>query len=323
MEKTAVLLVNLGTPDAPDTKSVRKYLKIFLSDKRVIDLPRWRWLPILHGIVLRFRPKKSAKLYKSIWTKDGSPLLVYSQKQQQLLANRFEGNGNVKVTLAMNYGAPSITTELEKLHHWGVRHLIVLPLFPQYSSTTTASVWDHVQKVISKWRDIPELSFIRDFPDHPQFIELLQKRVDESIEVNGTPDAIVASYHGIPNRYAESGDDYVNRCTRTTDALRRRFPSVPILQCFQSKFGKEPWVEPATSDKLIELAKTDKKHVQIIAPAFTADCLETLEELEVENRDIFLSSGGKAYHYLPAANDDSLFIDCLESLIVERLKDSL
>lgn len=313
MEKTAVLLVNLGTPDAPDPASVRSYLREFLSDRRVIDLPRHRWLPILHGIILRVRPKRSAKLYQSIWTEQGSPLLTYSLRQQELLQARLSAQ-NVKVSLAMNYGSPSIKEELDKLHEWGVKKLIVLPLFPQYSSTTTASVWDRVVRAIGSWRDIPEIVFIRDYPDHPKFIALLAKRVQNGIDEHGEPDCLILSYHGIPERYAADGDDYPERCRLTTSALRQLFPGLPIISSYQSKFGKEPWLEPSTSDVLIQAANGPNKHVFIMAPAFTADCLETLEELEEENKEIFLKAGGASYHYLPAANDDSLFIDALEEI---------
>ena len=319
MDKTAVLLINLGTPDAFDTASVRTYLKQFLSDRRVIDLPRWKWLPILHGIVLRVRPAKSANLYKSIWMEDGSPLLLYSEKQKIQLQARIESE-KLKVSLAMNYGNPSIDDELEKLHQWGVRKLIIVPLFPQYSSTTTASIWDSVQRSLSKWRDIPEVCFIRDFADHPKWIELLSKRIQNGLSEFGTPDAIVLSYHGIPLRYAHAGDDYPIRCRTTTDALRKQFPNLNFVESFQSKFGKEPWLEPATSEALKQLAQQGKKNIHIIAPAFTAECLETLEELEVENRETFMQAGGKQYHYLPAANDDSLFIDCLEELVQPYLQ---
>jgi len=314
MEKTAVLLINLGTPDAFDTASVRTYLKQFLNDRRVIDSPRWKWLPILHGIVLRVRPAKSAQLYESIWMQEGSPLLLYSKKQKTQLQARIESE-NLKVVLAMNYGNPSIADEMEKLHQWGVRKLIIVPLFPQYSSTTTASIWDSIQKNLSKWRDIPEVCFIRDFADHPKWIALLSKRIQNGIYEFGTPDAIVLSYHGIPVRYAQTGDDYPIRCQKTTAALQQQFPNLNFVESFQSKFGKEPWLEPSTSETVNKLAQNGKTNIHIIAPAFTAECLETLEELEVENRDIFMQAGGKQYHYLPAANDDALFIDCLEELV--------
>lgn len=314
MEKTAVILINLGTPDAPDTSSVRTYLKQFLSDRRVIDLPRWKWLPILHGIVLQVRPAKSAKLYQSIWTEEGSPLLTYCQKQTELLRERIQSD-QLKVSLAMNYGHPSIKDELDKLHEWGAKKLIIVPLFPQYSSTTTASIWDSVQAVVSKWRDIPEICFIRDFADHPKWIELLSKRIEDGIKTFGEADAIVLSYHGIPERYAQTGDDYPSRCRLTTDALRNKFPTLEFVETFQSKFGNDPWLEPATSNVLTKLAEEGKTNVWIMAPAFTAECLETLEELEVENKKIFIEAGGKSYHYLPAANDDPQFIDCLEELV--------
>jgi len=196
-----------------------------------------------------------------------------------------------------------------------MRKLIVLPLFQQYSSTTTASVWDNVVQTISKWRDIPEFIFIRDFPDHPLFINFLAKSINECIANNSQPDCILLSYHGIPSRYAETGDDYPNRCHKTTEAIQKIFPNETFIECYQSKFGKEPWIEPSTSDTLQALARQGKKHVMILAPSFTADCLETLEELENENREIFMKAGGQSYHYIPAANNNPLFIDALEDII--------
>lgn len=314
MEKTAILLVNLGTPDQPTTSSVRSYLKEFLSDSRVIDTPRWKWMPVLHGIILRTRPPKTAKLYQSIWTNEGSPLLTISIKQKQELEKQF-AHSNIKVSLAMNYGKPSINDELEKLHTWGMRRLIVVPLFPQYSSTTTGSVWDHLNQTLSKWRDIPEVIFIRDYPDHPIWIKLLKTRIEECTKKHGHPDAVVLSYHGIPKRYVSDGDDYPYQCLKTTQALKKELPDHNIITCYQSKFGKEPWLEPSTSETLRHLAKCGSRHIHILAPSFTVDCLETLEELQVENHTIFMENGGEKYHYIEAANDDPLFIECLVDII--------
>ena len=321
MNKTAVLLVNLGTPDQPTTTSIRSYLKEFLSDRRVIDLPRWKWIPILHGIILRKRPKKTAALYQSIWTEEGSPLLATSNKQLKEMEKHFSDT-TIKLALAMNYGQPSIKEELEKLHKWGMRRLIVLPLFPQYSSTTTASIWDHLNHTLSKWRDLPEVIFIRDYPDHPLWIRLLKKRIEQCTKENGHPDTLILSYHGIPERYANEGDDYPEQCLKTTLALKKELPNYNIITCYQSKFGKEPWLEPSTSNTLRQLAGNGTKHVQILAPSFTVDCLETLEELKVENRSIFMDNGGEQFHYIEAANDDPLFIECLVDLIKPYLQDS-
>ncbi|RYL92623.1 ferrochelatase [Sporolactobacillus sp. THM19-2] len=318
MEKTAVLLVNLGTPDAPDAPSVRKYLAEFLSDPRVIDLPRWKWLPILHGVILRVRPKKSARLYQAIWSEHGSPLLYYSRKQQAALETRFRRDG-VRISLAMTYGNPSIAGELSKLHAWGVRKLIILPLFPQYSSTTTASVWDSVRRAMSPWRDVPELIFIRDYPDHPLLIDALEARIRQCFSEHGTPDTLVVSYHGIPVRYARSGDDYPSRCMKTTEALIRRFPGLDVISGYQSRFGNEPWLTPATADILKSLPRAGKTRVCVIAPGFTSDCLETLHELKMDYAGLFRASGGETFHYIPAPNDSSLFIDCLENMIRNHL----
>ncbi|KMY44896.1 ferrochelatase [Bacillus sp. FJAT-27916] len=314
MDKKAVLLVNLGTPDKPVSSSIRPYLKQFLSDRRVIDLPRWKWMPILHGFILPSRSKRNESVYQQIWTDEGSPLLYYSMKQREALEEKILDK-NTRISLAMNYGTPSISDELEKLHKWGVRKLIILPLFPQYSSTTTASVWDHVTKEISKWRDIPEVVFLRDFANHPLWIELLKKRIEDGAKAYGKPDVILLSYHGIPKRYTFGGDDYPYRCHTTAQALKDRMPGINFMISYQSKFGQEPWLEPSTSEILIDLARTDVKNVHVISPCFTADCLETLEELAHENKQLFLDNGGESYHYLSAANDDPLFIDCLADII--------
>jgi ferrochelatase len=317
-EKTAVLLVNLGTPDAPDTASVRRYLGEFLSDPRVIDLPRWKWLPILHGIILRIRPRKSARLYQSVWSDNGSPLLYWSQRQRDALEERLRGD-HIRVELAMNYGHPSLPNKLEELHRWGMRRLVLLPLFPQYSSTTTAAVWDRTIRTVAKWRDLPEFLFIRDYADHTDYIDAIADRIRPYLAESAVPEALILSYHGIPVRYAEDGDDYPERCRKTTSALRAKFPNLKIIESFQSKFGKEPWLEPATSSVLRKLPADGIKNILITAPSFTSDCIETLEELQEENAAVFHRAGGIHYHYLPAVNDHPLFIDCLENLVRGRI----
>lgn len=319
MEKTAVLLVNLGTPDAPNPKSVRRYLAEFLSDSRVIDLPRWKWLPILHGIILRVRPKKSAKLYQSVWTDQGSPLLLNGQKQQAALQERLSGTG-VKVVLAMSYGLPNLSEELEKLHQWGMHHLMVLPLYPQYSSTTVGPIWDGLQRSLAGWRDLPELLFLRDYPDHPSYIAAMVARVHHYIAMHGKPDRLILSYHGIPIRYAQTGDDYPQRCRITTELMRQNLPELAILETFQSKFGNEEWLTPPTIDTVRSLAHQGAHHVAVIAPGFSADCLETLQELAQENAKAFYEAGGQQFDYIPAVNDSEPFIDCLEDLVRQNLR---
>ncbi len=318
MEKTAVLLVNLGTPAAPEPAAVRTYLAVFLGDWWVIDKPRWQWLPILHGIVLRARPSKVARIYREIWLPEGSPLLHYSRLQQAALQARLEPEG-IRVALGMTYGEPSVKSALEELHRWGVRRLLVLPLFPQYSSTTTAPIWSRVQKALDGWRDLPEQIFIRAFPTHPKYLAFLTERIRAFIAEKGRPDALVLSYHGIPQAYADAGDDYPAQCELTTEAVRARFPDLKIVLGYQSKFGNDPWLEPATEDVLRELARTGHRHVAIMAPGFAADCIETLHELEVEYAEEFAKAGGEQLHYLPAANDHPLFIDCLEDLVRQYL----
>ncbi len=318
MEKTAVLLVNLGTPSAPEPDAVRPYLAEFLGDWWVIDKPRWQWLPILHGIILRVRPPRVAKIYQKIWLPEGSPLLHYSRLQQAALQQRLEPEG-IRVALGMTYGQPSVKSALEELRGWGVRRLLVLPLFPQYSSTTTAAVWSKVQKALDGWRDLPEQIFIRDFPTHPKYLAFLTERISGCIAEKGRPDALVLSYHSIPQAYTASGDDYAAQCESTTDAVRDRFPDLKIVMGYQSKFGNDPWLEPATDEVLRELVRTGHRHVAVMAPGFAADCIETLHELEVEYAEEFVKAGGERYDYLPAANDHPLFIDCLEDLVRRHL----
>lgn len=318
MEKTAALLVNLGTPDEPTTAAVRRYLAEFLADPRVIDLPRWKWLPILHGIILRVRPKKSAALYQTIWTPEGSPLLVNCQAQQAALQERLAAD-NIRVAFAMSYGSPSVRSELERLHQWGVRRIIILPLYPQYSSTTVASIWDSVTRVLADWRDIPELTFIRDYSDHPLYIKALLGRIKDHLKHSSNPEQLLLSYHGIPLRYAQTGDDYPENCRKTTEALQKALPDIEITQSFQSKFGNEEWLAPATIDTVRSLARQGVRHLAVAAPAFTSDCLETLHELAIENAEAFHQAGGEVFSYIPAVNAHSHFIDCLEELVRERL----
>ncbi|MFT8872999.1 MAG: ferrochelatase [Sporolactobacillus sp.] len=317
MEKTAVLLANLGTPEAPTPQAVRRYLAQFLSDRRVIDLPRWKWWPILHGIILRVRPKRSALLYKQVWTAAGSPLLRHCVAQRDALRARFNEE-NLRIELGMSYGEPSLAALLDDLHLWGVRRLLILPLYPQYSSTTVAPIWDSVAKAFAHWKDVPELTFIRDYAEHPLYINALSNRIADSFATCGRPDHLVLSYHGIPQSYADSGDDYAQRCGATTAALRDKL-DVTTLACYQSKFGRDAWLTPATTDTLVQLAKQGARRIAVMAPAFTADCLETLQELDIENREAFCCAGGQQFHYIPALNDSPLFIDCLEAIVRERL----
>lgn len=305
-KKTGVLLTNLGTPDEPTPSALRRYLREFLSDPRVVEIPRLVWLIILHGIILRVRPKKSAKLYQSIWTSDGSPLLVISKKLTAKVAGIIgKDQDDVVVDLAMRYGKPSIGNALNKFQEQGVTNIIVMPLYPQYAGPTTGSTFDAVVDELKKWRWIPSLNFISGYYDHPLYIQALANSVNEHFEKNGKPEKLVLSYHGMPKYFLESGDPYYCFCHKTTQLLVEKLglSSDEFVMTFQSRFGKAEWLQPYTDVTLESLAKEGCKDVAIISPAFSVDCLETLEELVHENKDVFMDAGGEKYHYIEALND--------------------
>ncbi len=317
--KLGILLTNLGTPEAPTTSALRKYLREFLSDPRVVEIPRIIWMCILHGIILRVRPKKSAALYKSIWTEQGSPLLVNSEKQKEKIADRLtkQYGDDVTVALAMRYGQPSIENALNRFQQSGVSDIVVLPLYPQYAGPTVAATFDAVVDTLKKWRWIPSLRFISGYHNNEKYIEALANSVTKHIEKHGKPDKLVLSYHGMPKYFLEQGDPYFCFCAATTRLMVEKlgFEESEFVMTFQSRFGKAEWLQPYTDVTLESLAKEGHKHVAIISPAFSADCLETLEELEHENRAMFMEAGGETYHYIPALNDDELHIDALVDVI--------
>ena len=318
-EKTGVLLTNLGTPDSPTSEALRRYLREFLSDPRVVEIPRIIWLCILHGIILRIRPKKSAKLYQSIWTDEGSPLLVISKKQKAKVESALiEKYGDkVMVDVAMRYGNPSIAQALENFQENGVNNIVVLPLYPQYAGPTTGSTFDAVFTKIKTWRWIPSLHFQSGYHDHPLYISALVASITNHINSHGKPDKLIFSYHGMPKYFLEQGDPYYCFSHKTTRLVVEQLglTADDYVMTFQSRFGKAEWLKPYTDETLAALAKEGHQHVAIISPAFSADCLETLEELVHENREIFIEAGGKEYHYIPALNDDELHIDTMIKLI--------
>ncbi|SLM63953.1 MULTISPECIES: ferrochelatase [Dickeya] len=313
-EKRGVLMVNLGTPDAPTPKAVKRYLAQFLHDRRVVDVSRLLWCPLLHGIILPIRSPRVAKLYQSVWMEEGSPLLVYSRRQQQGLANILP---DMPVALGMSYGSPGLESALDSLLSQGVTELIVLPMYPQYSSSTTAAVWDGLAKALRARRQIPGVSFIRDYAEHPAYIAALRHSVEQSFAQHGVPDKLLISFHGIPKRYADEGDDYPQRCADTASALTRALglDAGQVMMTFQSRFGREPWLTPYTDETMRALPAQGVKHIQVICPGFAADCLETLEEIKEQNREIFVHAGGEAFHYIPALNDDPLHIALLAQLV--------
>ncbi|ASI57250.1 TPA: ferrochelatase [Raoultella ornithinolytica] len=311
--KTGILLANLGTPDAPTPDAVKRYLRQFLSDKRVVDTPRLLWWPLLRGVILPLRAPRVAKLYQSVWMEEGSPLMVYSRRQQQALAARLP---DTPVALGMSYGSPALESAVDELLAQDVDHIVVLPLYPQYSCSTVAAVWDELARILAKKRAIPGISFIRDYADDASYIDALAASVRASFAVHGEPDVLLLSYHGIPQRFAHEGDDYPQRCRDTTRELVSALGLSPdrVMMTFQSRFGREPWLTPYTDETLKMLGEKGVKHIQVICPGFAADCLETLEEIAVQNREVFLEAGGQKYEYIPALNADRAHIEMMVNL---------
>lgn len=313
--KQGVLIVNLGTPKEPTPAAVKTFLSKFLHDYRVVDLPRIIWCPILHGVIIPLRAKRVAKLYASIWMDEGSPLMVYSVRQARLLQ---EATG-MPVELGMSYGEPSIGGAIDRLLAKGVEKIIVIPMYPQFSSSTVSSVWDSVSRHLQKMKNryTPAINFVNDYADHPAYIEGLKTSVLESFEANGVPDALLVSYHGIPVRFSSEGDKYQQRCELTTqlltDALNMQ--SLKIIMTFQSRFGREPWLTPFTDETIKNLPNEGIKSLHVISPGFAADCLETLEELDEQNREIFMHAGGTSFTYIPALNDKPVHIEMLRQLV--------
>ncbi|MEQ3515370.1 ferrochelatase [Pseudoalteromonas sp. BZB3] len=321
-KKTGILVTNLGSPDAPTPKALRVYLAEFLSDPRIVEIPRLIWLMILHGIILRIRPKKSAKAYESIWTENGSPLIHISQQQADKIAEKLKANNhNVEVELAMRYGNPSIEAGLEKLRDKGITRIVVFPLYPQYSSPTTGSTFDAIARVLKKWRWVPEFHFINGYHTNPLYIESLANSIQEDLDKHGTPQKIVFSYHGMPKQFLDHGDPYHCLCHQTTRLVVEKLglDKELVMTTFQSRFGKAEWLKPYTDATLESFPKDGIKDIAIISPAFSADCLETLEELEEENREIFEEAGGEKYRYIAALNDRDDHIDALYDVLKPNL----
>jgi len=321
--KTVVLLTNLGTPSEPTTPALRSYLREFLSDPRVVEIPRLIWMFILYCFVLTFRPKKSAKLYKSIWTDEGSPLLVISEAQKNALSERLKDKygDDVEVALAMRYGKPAISDALKRLQANGVDNIVVLPLYPQYAGPTTGSTFDAIAKEIGQWRWVPSIHFISSYHEHELYINALANTVNEHLDTHGKPDKLVLSYHGMPKLFATAGDPYEEFCHKTTELLKEKLVDcdLDIMTTFQSRFGKAEWLKPYTDETLSDLPSQGCKNIAIMSPAFSVDCLETIEELEEENREIFIEAGGESYHYIKALNERADHIDMMESLVTPYL----
>ena len=322
-EKIGVLITNLGTPDAPNKKKLKVYLNQFLSDPRVIELPKILWQIILKLVILQIRPSKSAEAYKQIWTDKGSPLLDIANRQLNKIQSSFSSkNENIVFEVGMRYGNPSIPDALLKLQKKQVRRLLVLPMYPQYCAATTGSTFDEVTNVLQKWRWIPEMRFINQYFEEKNYIEALSNSIKSFWKKTSKPQKIIFSYHGIPKRYLTNGDPYHCFCLKTTRLVKEQMglSDDEIMTTFQSRFGREEWLKPYTSETLKELPKQGIKNIHIISPGFSSDCLETLEELEEENKEYFMESGGENYHYIPCLNDHDDHIDVFVNLIKKHTK---
>lgn len=319
----AVMLVNLGTPDAPTPSAVRKYLAEFLWDRRVVDLARPLWWLILHGIILRFRPSRVAKNYQTVWSEEGSPLLATGKQQRKALEIALQEafGEEIPVYLAMTYGSPSMEEVGRQMRQSGAERLLVLPLYPQFSATTTAAVFDRFATSLKPCPHLPEVRFIRDYHQHPAYIRALAQSVRNSWQEQGQePEKLVMSFHGIPQRYADQGDPYPRQCKKTAELLAQELglSDDQWLLTFQSRFGREPWLQPYTDYTMEELGKQQTLSVSVICPGFSADCLETLEEIEEENREIYEEAGGKNFVYIPALNASPEHIQLLQELVQQH-----
>ncbi len=316
--KTGVLLINLGTPDSTNWWDIRKYLKEFLSDRRVIEVNPFVWKIILNLFILTFRPSKTAKAYKKIWMKDKdmSPLRYYTKMQSDKLNKKID-NKEIYVDFAMRYGQPSINSKIDYLKKEGCENLIVLPLYPQYAAATTATVCDEVYRSLSKMRWQPSLQVIPHYESEPMYINAISNSIEKKTkEINWKPDVIVASYHGIPKKYFEKGDPYHCYCHKTTRLLNENIKSdIPIITTFQSRFGPQEWLQPYTDKTLENLPKENKRNILVVCPGFASDCVETLEEISIEGKESFIEAGGENFEFVPCLNDSDDHINLFNYLI--------
>ncbi len=323
VSRSAVVLVNLGTPDAPTRGAVRRYLKEFLSDPRVVEIPRAVWWCILHLIILPFRSGKSAAKYATIWTAEGSPLKVHTQAQAHLLKSALaqRGHDGIEVKMAMRYGSPSLPQVLGELAAAQCERIVVLPAYPQYSGTTTASISDAVFAYYQQARNVPELRMVKHYHDHDSYIDALAENIRKHWEVNGRGEKLLMSFHGVPKRTLLLGDPYHCECYKTARLLaaKLRLSKDEYLVTFQSRFGKAEWLQPYTAPTVIALAQGGLQRLDVICPGFTSDCLETLEEINMEVREDFMRAGGKAYHYIPCLNEEPGWIAGLAEIAEQHM----
>jgi ferrochelatase len=323
-DKIGVLVTNLGTPEAPKKNQLKIYLKEFLSDPRVVEVPRLIWWMILNLVILNIRPKRSAKAYATVWTDRGSPLMYHTQDQCDALRDKLKQTygENIVVEFAMRYGSPSVDSVIDSMLQRGVRKLVVLPLYPQYCASTTGSTFDAIANSFKQRRWIPELRFVTHYHEDPNFIQAVSDKIREHWQQNGRAEKLIFSYHGIPKRYLLNGDPYHCECHKTSRLIAENLGLTESehFTSFQSRFGREEWLKPYTDHSLQAFPAKGVKSVQIVCPGFSADCLETIEEIGVENRDYFLEAGGERYEYIPALNADQQHIEALTKLIESHLQ---
>ena len=321
--KVGILLANLGTPDAPTARALRPYLKQFLMDRRVVEIPRFIWWWILNGIILIIRPKKSAEKYAQVWMDEGSPLLVHAQKQTQLfsgyLAQKIKSP--FAVELGMSYGNPSMKSAIDKLKAQHCNKILVFPLYPQYAASSTAASLDAVWQTLLKMRNVPAIRTIRHYHDHPAYIKALAANINAFWMINGKPELLVMSFHGVPKAHLMGGDPYHCECHKTARLLGESLGlnKDQYQVAFQSRFGKQEWLKPYLASTLKELGKAKTKRLDVVCPGFSSDCLETLEEIAMEGKVIFQSNGGGEYHYIPALNENDAWIHAMTDIALENL----
>lgn len=320
--RSGLLITNLGTPDAPDKAALKRYLREFLWDPRVVEVPRPLWWLILNLVILNVRPARSARAYRTVWSEAGSPLLVHTRAQRDALRVALAGQ-DVVVEFAMRYGKPSIPAALQSMAEQGVRRLVVLPLYPQYSAATTASTFDRLAEDFTRRRWLPELRFVTHYHDHPAYVAAIADSIEAHRQAHGGADLLLFSYHGVPQRYLDEGDPYHCECLKTSRLVAQRLGLTEgeYRVCFQSRFGREEWLKPYTDETLKGLPAEGVRSVQVVCPGFAADCLETLEEIGVENRDYFLHAGGEHYQYIPCLNSSAAHIDALRQVALDALGD--
>jgi ferrochelatase len=319
-KKTGILLANLGSPTAPTTRAVRRFLKAFLWDPRVVNLPRPLWWVILNFFVLPFRPRRSAKAYRKVWHEKGSPLTYLTRELSEKTAARINAN-DITIAYAMRYGEPSLATQLREFKKAGVTDLIVLPLYPQYSSTTTASIYDHLVQELNQWRHLPTLQFISDYHQDDHYIAAIAGSIEQAWKEQDKNELLLMSFHGLPAQLTKWGDPYFHQCHRTAALIAEKLglDEKQWMLVFQSRFGKAEWLKPYCVDTLEKLPGQGIKTVDVVCPGFAVDCLETLEEIAMENKSLFMKSGGTSYRYIPALNDSEAHVDAIINMLEQKI----